>query len=73
MRSLFPTLPPEIATAMLAVNERDAFYNVGWNHVELRAGQHIILHIEPEVHAVTERFRQLDVETRKCRFRNEVV
>ena len=59
MRNHVYMLPKRKASAFISINEWLSYFNVRTNHIEILAGQEIIIQLEPVQHVATDRFRKL--------------
>ncbi len=71
LKSQLPTQPADRASALVAINEWMSYFNVRWNHFEITGGKEILLTIKPVEHTGSDKFRALDIATRKCRYPDE--
>ena len=56
---------------VLTFNQMDGFFSVRSNHVQLQAGEEVMLRVKQLQYVATEDFRAEPLETRKCRFPHE--
>ena len=72
LKSHLPTQPKDRGSALVAINEWLAYFNVRWNNFRVAGGQEVVVKIQPVDFSSSGSFRELDVTTRKCRFHDEL-
>ena len=62
----------EEGSLILAIGAWQTYYDVRINQLDLRAGTDVVVKIKPVVHSVSDDFKTLTLDERKCRFPDEI-
>ena len=73
MRALQPHYEATRGSAFVAINEWLSYFNVRMKQIEVRAGTEVKIKMEPVHHIVSEDFRNLGQEERRCLLQEEEV
>ena len=56
---------------LISINEWLAYYNVRINKLKFNAGTEVLIKVKPLKHTTSANFRELSIEKRQCRFKDE--
>ena len=73
MRSSQPHFQATRGSAFVAINEWLSYFNVRMKQIEVRAGTEVKIKMEPVQHIVSDDFRNLVQEERRCILHDEEV